>query len=253
MIFVLVLCAGVVLAQARTTPVEVQNTPNVSVTNSPTVKIDGTTNAVKALQEGAWTVGISGNPPVTAYQGGLWNVTVAGNPIVKFEPNNNTVKLDSSYNTVRFDPTNNLVKIAPEGNTVSTQPTSIIFPLHWDEFMIANNSQWGKSFMTTGYREARVMIKSTVASANLRAEIWFGDDYSYGSGTPAADILLGTVNFATPSQPLITGANFTPPTTGGGLCAFIVPAMGTRMTIVIRNTTGGPINIEGQSCVYLIN
>jgi hypothetical protein len=50
-LMILACCQVVVIAQTRTTPVEVQN--------SPVVKIDSTTNEVKAQQNGTWNVGIS--------------------------------------------------------------------------------------------------------------------------------------------------------------------------------------------------
>lgn len=60
---VLTICASMVpsalVGAPRTTPVTVENSPNVSIFNVPTVKFDPTGNTVKAEQSGAWSVGIS--------------------------------------------------------------------------------------------------------------------------------------------------------------------------------------------------
>jgi len=107
---ILTMVASVALAQQRTTPVEVTNTPTVGISPSAnsvtlsgtpavsfdpfnnfvrldgthnTVKIDGTVNGVQAVQSGAWSVGISGIPTVG------------------FSTLENTVKFDSTANTVK--------------------------------------------------------------------------------------------------------------------------------------------------------
>lgn len=117
------LCAALIstpaLAQARTTPVTIEN--------APTVDVDTIRNDVRVRQSGDWNIGVlgvldvrlaqsglvgidpdsntvrldsSGGTPLSVAQAGNWNVGILGTPGVSVA-NMPTVKIDATTNTVK--------------------------------------------------------------------------------------------------------------------------------------------------------
>lgn len=104
------------------TPMKIDTTTNfvratqngawsVGVTGTPTVRIDSAINTVKSAQSGTWTVGVTGAPivkldgttnVVKAQQNGAWNVGITGTPAVTMGAGSK-VGIDPAANTVRLD------------------------------------------------------------------------------------------------------------------------------------------------------
>ncbi|MBP6965103.1 MAG: hypothetical protein KBC96_11920 [Armatimonadetes bacterium] len=247
-------------AVSRTTPVEVTNkplvgiesgnnvvqavqldpwymnilgTPNFNVANSPTVKIDGTTNTVridgttntvKAAQSGTWSVGLTGTPSVA--QSGTWNVGITGTPSVSVSntpsvnianapsvsvSNSPTVKIDATTNAVDTPTKHNSVQIWATNQTVPTS-SNIVSP----------------AINCAGYDELRFMLYANTSSVNLTAYIMFS--------TPSGTFL--TVKQVAWS-PLVV--------------PITCPVYGDTCKIDIYNSTGSSVVIYYQSCVYMVN
>lgn len=73
--------------------VGITNTPNVNVTNTPTVALSSSANTVQAQQNGPWAVGISGTPTVSLTPGA--SVNINGTPTVSVA-SGTTVGINSS-------------------------------------------------------------------------------------------------------------------------------------------------------------
>ena len=250
-----------VWAVSRTTPVEITNkplvgietgnnvvqavqldpwymnilgTPNFNVANSPTVKIDGTTNTVKidattntvkAAQSGTWSVGLTGTPSVA--QSGTWSVGITGTPSVSVSntPSVNIANAPSvsvsNSPTVKIDATTNAVDTPTKHNTIQLWATDTPVP--------NNSSVAAPWFSTAGYREMRVVLWPSGAGAGLTAY----------------------VSFRTPT------GNFVPVKVvqwpGGTINAFTCEVYGDTCQVMVGNNLGFNINILNHSYVYLVN
>ena len=161
-------------AQARTTPVEVTNTPSVSVTGTPTVSVTGTPN-----------VSVTNTP----------SVNVANSPSVTVG-NSPTVKIDSTDNVVRT--TTKHITVIPWSSNQTLDNNSYIETALID---------------TAGYKEIRAEFLASVTSANLSVEYDVecapGRDkrigtFSFGGGLPSIsgqagfDLVPDTCAFTVP-------------------------------------------------------
>ncbi|MBN1193217.1 MAG: hypothetical protein JXA36_05975 [Coriobacteriia bacterium] len=251
-----------VWAVARTTPVEVLNTPmvgidpnnstvkavqadpwymnilgtpNFNVANSPTVKIDATTNTVKAAQSGTWSVGVSSMPTVSVNthavtQSGAWNVGITGTPSVSIAnapsvsiSNTPSVSVSNSP-TVKIDATTNAVDTPTKHNTVQLWATNQTIP--------NSSNTVSPSFSCAGYDELRFMLWSTSSAVNLMVYIRFRTPL--GSFLCAKQLDWGQ-----------TGAGPTLPIT--------CPVYGDTCQVEIYNGTGSTVVIYNASYVYLVN
>lgn len=133
--------------QSGTWNVSVANAPTVAVSNSPTVKIDATTNTVKATQSGTWNVGVTGTVAVsgtpTVSVTNTPNVSVSNSPVVKIDSLQNVVSAPTKGNAVQLFSTN---QVMPTG----TQVTS-------------------PAFNCSGYKEMRFVIESDWSADTLKA------------------------------------------------------------------------------------
>ncbi|MEN6373097.1 MAG: hypothetical protein ABFD64_13920 [Armatimonadota bacterium] len=211
-------CSTALFAQTRTTPVEVQNTPNVKVDPSGnTVKIDNTGN----------TVQVSGTPNVNVTN--TPNVNVGTLPAVKVDPNQNTIRIDSTQNTVKAPTMSNQLVLwtsqaLPHGSTISSGILSC-----------------------TGYKELRIVatLPSAVNDAgNIQINVRFQMPNTGGY------YLMGKGSFATPTTPLIPYANFTQ---SGGMALMIVPIMSNNVMIEIVNNTTATDTTVSAAWVYMVN
>jgi hypothetical protein len=247
-------------AVSRTTPVEVTNkplvgietgnnivqsiqrdpwyvgilgTPNFNVANSPTVKIDGTTNTVKidattntvkAAQSGAWTVGISGTPFVS--QSGTWNVGVTGTP---------SVAQSGAWN----------VGILSTANTVKTPPQTQTVQLWSDGTDLAAGAKLYSPWVyTAGFRQVHVVLVGNMVGNDVRAALIvkmgdggmgeIGKARFYGSHTPG----------------FLQGGDFIVSAT---YLTFSFQVISDIFQIRIDNDSTLGITIYGNSYAYLTN
>jgi hypothetical protein len=254
-------------AVSRTTPVEVMNnlligidagnnivqavqrdpwyvgilgTPNFNVANSPTVKIDGTTNTVKAAQSGTWSVGLTGTPSVA--QSGTWNVGISGTPAVVQSgawnvgitgtPNVNIANTPSVSisNTPSVSVSNSpTVRIDAAANTVDTPTKHNSVQIWATNQTIPNSSNiLSPSINCAGYDELRFMLYSNTSSVNLMIYIMFS--------TPSG-IFMTVKQLAW--SPLVV--------------PITCPVYGDICKIDIYNSSGAPVLVYYQSCVYMVN
>jgi hypothetical protein len=250
-----------VWAVSRTTPVEVTNkplvgietgnnivqavqldpwymnilgTPNFNVANSPTVKIDGTTNTVKidgttntvkAAQSGTWNVGITGTP--TVVQGGTWSVGIANTPNVNIANTPSVSVTGTSSVSVSNSPT---VKIDATTNAVDTPTRRSTIQLWATDQALANGGTLYSPWIScAGYDEVRAILWSQTASTSITVY----------------------VSFRTPTGIFASVKTVGWPT--GSIAAVTCPVYGDTCQIAIYNGTGIGINILNHSYVYLVN
>jgi len=256
-----------VWAASRTTPVEVMNnllvgidagnnivqavqkdpwyvgilgTPNFNVANSPTVKIDGTTNTVKidattntvkAAQSGTWSVGVSSMPTVSVNthavsQSGTWNVGVTGTP---------SVAQSGTWN----------VGILGTANTVKTPPQTQTVQLWSDGTDLAAGAKLYSPWVyTAGFRQVHVVLVGNMVGDNVRAALIvkmgdggmgeIGKARFYGSHTPG----------------FLQGGDFIVSAT---YLTFSFQVISDIFQIRIDNDSTLGVTIYGSSYVYLTN
>lgn len=209
-------CSSVCIAQARKTPVEVQN--------SPTVKIDGTNNAVKVDPTGN-TVKIDSSIN-TVKIGNTANVSVTNTPSVQVT-NTPTVAISGTSNVVKT-PTQSCIVYSALANDVSLANFSGVL--------------WSNVIDCSAYKELRFLICSNTTSQNLTVEVYF----VAGNITKK----VGQANFGSPTNSVTNQAGFT---NTGGVCAFTIPVMGDHFYVNIGNATGGPVTIKKDGWVYMVN
>ena len=225
----LMLLATCAYAQTRTTP----------------VSIDQNNNAVKATQDGTWSVGINNVPLVG--QSGLWNVQLLGTPSVTVGntpsvnvANTPSVKLDRMGNTVSIDPVNNAVSTV--SNTLSVRP--------WSTDQTIDNGRWVYSPVIGchGYEHLRIMFAANSSSKSLQVHyLVMVPTVSGGGFERAVDIGYGT--FGNTSG-LTTNTNFTQM---GDVCSLDLPVMGDDCQIGVYNGTGSQVTAYHWSMVYLVH
>ncbi|MBN1193218.1 MAG: hypothetical protein JXA36_05980 [Coriobacteriia bacterium] len=264
-------------AVARTTPVEILNTPfvgidpdnctvkavqaepwymnilgtpNFNVANSPTVKIDGTTNTVKidattntvkATQSGAWNVGITGTPSVA--QSGTWNVGVSSMPTVNV--NTHAVTQSGTWNvgingtpgvsvsntpsvTVSNSPT---VRIDSAANAVDTPTRGYAMLLFGSNQVIPTGSQAiSSAFNCSGYKEVRFAISTNYAASTIYASVEFQSPLG---ATYWSSVYTQSLN--------------------NHYTAFCVPVYNASCRVRIVNNVGATATIYSESWVYMVN
>ena len=231
-----VLCAFVVLAAAISAQAQTRTTP---------VSIDQNNNAVKATQNGTWSVGVTGTPSVNVVNSPAVTVTnspavtISGTPTVNVA-NTPAVKLDKMGNTVSIDPVNNAVSTL--SNTLSVRP--------WSTDQTIDNGRWAYSQVIGchGYGHLRIMFAANSSSKSLQVHYLVMVPVVSGAGFErAVDIGYGT--FGNTSG-LTTDASFTQTT---DVCSLDLPVMGDYCQIGIYNGTGSQVTIYHWSMVYLVH
>lgn len=266
---IIVFCTVAAYAEARSTPVEVKN--------SPLVRIDESGNRVVAFQNepwsvsqsGAWSVGITNTPNVSvtntpsvsvsnsptvkidgttntvkASQNGAWNVGVTGtaavtqsgtwNVGVSGTPNVNVANIPSVSvsNTPNVSVSNSpVVKIDNIQNVVSTPTRGAGFLLFTENQVIPiGGSIISPTFNCTGFKELRFLIESNWGASTLYTSVEFQSPLGSGYWSGVYTHYM-TISPA----------------------AFSAPVYGAYGRIRVTNNVGSPVTIYSQSWVYMVN
>ncbi len=222
--------------------VNIMGTPNFNVANSPTVKIDGTTNTVKidgttntvkidattntvkAAQSGTWSVVLTGTPAVA--QSGPWNVGINGTPNVNIANAPSVTVSNTPSVSVSNSPT---VKIDATTNAVDT-PTKHKAVQLWaaDQSIPTGSSRTSPLIDCAGYNEVRLLLVANTASASLTACISF-------RAPSGAYLIAKTVNWSANTMPITC------------------PVYGDICIITILNSIGSTVTVYQDSFAYLVN
>lgn len=222
----LIACGLNATAQTRKTPVEVKNPVQIDSTANTvkvdpanntvkvdpannTVKIDGTTNTVKAAQSGTWNVGITGTP----------TVSIGNTASVQIDP--------FSTSTV----------------TTKTQSKGVkIWPSNFD--VAAGATVMSSGISCAGYKELRVVMRSTLLSTSVKCGIGFLAPSNIG-------YTLGEFSFATSTtNPFTTQGGFVQ----SNYLIFTFPVMGDTCYFYIRNAGTILTTMFADECwVYMVN
>lgn len=205
-------CASV--AQTRTTPVEVEN--------SPTVKIDASANLVRSEQNGEWAVEVIGTP----------SVNVAGMPAVDVNPH--PVTQGGEWNV-------GLVGTPP----VATPTVSKGLRLWTSDQVLPQNTQtFSASIDCAGYREVKVVISFNAGSGVVLK--LFPEYYSTPGGMPFTP---GGIRIAPYFNTLIPGVE-----ASSTVFALPVLSPTLRLLIQNQSTTAINATIDStRSWVWLTN
>jgi hypothetical protein len=99
----------VVNGTSNPVPTTLQGTPNVNVSNTPTVNLSSSANTVQSQQSGTWNVGVIGTPivglstsanTVQAQQAGSWSVGIVGTPTFALSSGTSVLVNNSAANPI---------------------------------------------------------------------------------------------------------------------------------------------------------